>query len=155
TVTNSDRAVLERLDVHGHAPGRPDLVLAPIELADCRRVVVDRHDLGLQVVADAATELDDLGPLLQQRQHRHLVWREIRMEGEDDSLLAPDLFLAVTVDEKGECRPIGTTGRFDDPRNEMLFGGRVEILEVLAGRPLMVREVEVAAIVDALELLPA
>ena len=37
----------------------------------------------------------------------------------------------------------------------MLLGGRVEVLEVLAGRPRMAREIEVAPVVDAFELLPA
>src|SRR5690242_15019909 len=36
-------AVLERLDVDRHAPGRADLVLAPIQLADRGRVVVHGH----------------------------------------------------------------------------------------------------------------
>ena len=30
----------------------------------------------------------------------------------------------------------------------MLLGGRVEVLEVLAGRPRMAREIEVAPVVD-------
>ena len=37
----------------------------------------------------------------------------------------------------------------------MLLGRRVEVLEVLARARLVAREVEVAAVVDALELLPA
>src|SRR5262245_1591704 len=66
-------AVLERLDVDRHAPRRADLVLAPVQLADRGRVVVDRHDFLRQIVAEPVAELHDLGPLLEQRQHRDLV----------------------------------------------------------------------------------
>src|ERR1019366_9676343 len=44
-LADRDRPVLERVDIHGHAPRRADLVLAAIELADRRPVVVDGHDL--------------------------------------------------------------------------------------------------------------
>ena len=60
TVTKRHRAVLERVDVHGHAPGRADLVLAPVELADGGRVVVDRHHVPPQVVLDPVAQLHDL-----------------------------------------------------------------------------------------------
>src|SRR6185369_9656035 len=41
-VANRGGAVLERLDVDGHAPRCPDLVLAPVQLADGR----SRRSLG-------------------------------------------------------------------------------------------------------------
>src|SRR5690242_10276675 len=39
-VADGDGTVVERVHVHGHAPRRPDLVLAPVQLPDRRRVVV-------------------------------------------------------------------------------------------------------------------
>ena len=79
-------------------------------------------------------EVDDLGPLLEQRQDRDLVRREIRVQPEDDPLLAADLLLAVAVDEERERGPVGAAGRLDDVRDVVLLGRRVEVLEVLAGR---------------------
>ena len=52
----------------------------------------------------------------------------------DDPLLAADLLLAVGVDEERERRPVAAGRRLDDPRDEVLLGRRVEVLEVLAGR---------------------
>ena len=46
-------------------------------------------------------------------------------------------------------------GGLDDPRDDVLVGRLVEVLEVLARRLGVARQVEVAAVVDALELLPA
>ena len=53
----------------------------------------------------------------------------------DDALLAADLLLAVGVDEERERGAVRAGGRLDDPRDEVLVGRRVEVLEVLAGRP--------------------
>src|SRR4029079_17706347 len=69
--------------------------------------------------------------------------------------LAADLLFAVAVDEEGERGAIRTAGGLDDERDEVLLRGRVEVLEVLARLCLMTGQVEVAAVVDALELLPA
>ena len=84
-VPERDRAILERVDVHRDAPGRADLVLPPVELADGGRVVVDGHHVPPQVVLDPVAQLHDLGPLLEQRQHRHLV----RARGRDGAPARP------------------------------------------------------------------
>ena len=155
-VADGHRAVLERVDVDRHAPGRADLVLAPVELADGRRVVVDGHHVALQVVLDAVAELHDLGPLLEQRQDGHLVRARGPGGARSTTRVSPrDLLLAVGVDEEREGRPVGARRRLDDPGDEVLLGRRVEVLEVLAGRSGVAAQVEVAAVVDALELLPA
>ena len=154
-IAHGDRAVLERIDVDGDAPRRADLVLAPVELADGGRVVVDGHRVALQVGLDPVAQLDDLGPLLEQRQDGHLVRREVGVERQRHARLAADLLLAVGVDQEGERRPVGAGGGLDDPRDEVLVGRRVEVLEVLAAGLRMARQVEVAPVVDALELLPA
>src|SRR4029079_3796994 len=95
-----DRAVLERVDVDGHAPRRPDLVLAAGELPDRGRVVADGHSGLSQVGAELPAQVDDFRTLLQQRQHRHLVRRQLRMEAEDNARLTSDLFLAAGVAEE-------------------------------------------------------
>ena len=73
----------------------------------------------------------------------------------DDPRLAADLLLAVGVDQERERRPVGAGRRLDDPRDDVLVGRLVEVLELLARRLGVPRQVEVAAVVDALELLPA
>ena len=66
-----------------------------------------------------------------------------------------DLLLVVGVDEEGERRAVGARRRLDDVRDVALLGLRVEVLELLAGERRVLREVEVAAVGDALELGPA
>ena len=78
------------------------------------------------------------------------------MEPEHDPLLAADLLLAVGVDEERERRPVGAGGRLDDPRDEVLLGRRDRSTRGSRRMPSAWRpEVQVAAVVDALELLPA
>ena len=125
-------AVLERVDVDRDAPRRPDLVLAPVQLPDRGRVVVDGQHVGREVLPEPVAQLDDLGPLLQQRQDGDLVRREIRMEPEDDPRLAADLLLAIGVDQEREGGPVRPAGRLDDERDEVLAARLVEVLEVLA-----------------------
>ena len=77
------------------------------------------------------------------------------MERQRDARLAADLLLAVGVDQERERRPVRAGRRLDDPRDDVLVGRLVEVLELLARRLAVARQVEVAAVVDALELLPA
>jgi hypothetical protein len=72
------------------------------------------------------------------------------MQRERDPPLPADLLVAVGIDQEREGRPIRPAGRLDDPGDEMLLGGRIEVLEVLARRLGVAGEVEVATIVDAL-----
>src|SRR6478752_2162818 len=51
-VADRGGAVLERLDVDAHAPWGADLVLAPVQLADCCRVVVHGYRVAGDVVAE-------------------------------------------------------------------------------------------------------
>src|SRR5664280_1463142 len=81
-VADRGLAVLERVDVDADAPRRADLVLAPVELADRGRVVVDGHDVLRQVVAEGVALLHDLVALLEQRQDRHFVRGELSVESQ-------------------------------------------------------------------------
>src|ERR1019366_3294032 len=51
-IADGDRPVLQRIDIDGDAPWRADLVLAAVQLADRCRVIVDGHQVTLQVVLD-------------------------------------------------------------------------------------------------------
>ena len=81
--------------------------------------------------------------------------REVRMERQRHPRLAADLLFAVRVDEERERRPVSAGRGLDDPRDDVLAGRLVEVLELLARRLRVARQVEVAPVVDALELLPA
>ncbi len=77
------------------------------------------------------------------------------MEAEHDAGLALDLLLAVGVRQQREGDAVRAGGGLDDVRQVALVGGLVEVLELLARELLVAAEVEVAAVVDALDLLPA
>ena len=100
-------------------------------------------------------QLDDLRPLLEQRQDGDLVRREVRVQRQRDALLATDLLLAIGVDQEGERGPIRAAGGLDDPRDEVLVPSPGRSTRGSRRAPRMARQVEVAAVVDALELLPA
>src|SRR6266568_8477844 len=69
-------------------------------------------------------------------------------------LVAAYLFLSVGIAQHHQCGAICTRGRFDDVRDEPLVGLGIEIVELLPSVLLMVRQVEVSAVVNPLELLP-
>src|SRR5215208_3632132 len=106
-VADGDGLVFERLVVDGDAEGRADLVLARVELADAARVVVDGAHRGLQLRLDGLRHRDDLGLVLGQREHGDLDGRQLRVELEDDSLLAlVGRALGVGVHQEGEERAV-------------------------------------------------
>ena len=76
------------------------------------------------------------------------------MERQRDARLAADLLLAIGVDQERERRPVRACRRLDDPRDDVLVGRLVEVLELSPDASRVARQVEVAAVVDALELLP-
>ena len=92
--------VADGLHVHGHAKRRADLVLATVETADGRRVVVDRVPALAQVGASlfAVSTMRDV--LLEQRQHRDLDRRQFGMKVQHHALFAFDLFFLICVDQK-------------------------------------------------------
>src|SRR2546421_8700650 len=71
-ITHGHRLVLEGGEVDGDAPGRSDLVLTAVELADGAGGVVDGAQAGpAQPVLDRARRLDQPRPLLLEGEHRH------------------------------------------------------------------------------------
>src|SRR2546426_11401944 len=99
-------AVAHRLDVDGHAVGRADLVLAAVDPADRRGVVVHAHPPAREAPLDLAGPGDDLVPLLEERKDRDLDRSEVRVQAQQHPLLAPHLLLAVRVPEKRQHRPV-------------------------------------------------
>src|SRR5687767_11286371 len=131
-----------------------DLVLAAVALADVpARVVLGAHP-GAQVLVDLARELG-VTVLAQQRQHRDLDRRDLRVQPQHRALLAPLLVLVEGVAEQREDRAAEAGGRLDHVREVALLGLRVDVLELLAAELLVLAQVEVAAVGDALELAPA
>ena len=57
------------------------------------------------------------------------------MERQRDARLAADLLLAVGVDQERERRPVRAGRGLDDPRDDVLVGRLVEVLELLAATP--------------------
>ena len=96
-----------------------------------------------------------LAVLAHQRQHRHLDRRQQRVQAQHRARLALDLVLVVGVDEEGQRRAVGAGGGLDHVRDVALAGGGVDVLELLARVLGVLGEVEVAAVGDPLELLPA
>src|SRR5437016_4644816 len=78
-VADRDGAVVERVEVDGDAPRRADLVLTAVAPADRLRLVVIAHEVRLQPAEHLAGERRER-LLLGEREHRHLVRREARVQ---------------------------------------------------------------------------
>src|SRR5438552_17321800 len=98
---------------------------------------------------------DDLGPFLQQWQHRDLDRRQLGMESEHDTLLAAHLLFLVGVEQEGEQRAIHARRGLDHERHQVLLALLVEVRERLAAELRVLLEVEVGAIRGTHELAPA
>src|SRR6185503_8442169 len=70
-------------------------------------------------------------------------------------LFAAHFFFTIRVTQHDERRAIGAGRRLDDVREKPLVRLRIEVFEFLARVLLMVRQIEVGAVVDPLELVPA
>src|SRR5207253_9468747 len=70
-------------------------------------------------------------------------------------LLAAHLFLSIGVAQEDQGRAVRARRGLDHEGNEALVGLRVEVVELLPGVLLMVRQIEVGPVVNPLELLPA
>jgi len=91
----------------------PDLWRTYLALLD---ETAARHEIFGEVVAKPMSQLDDLGPLLEQREDGHLVWRELRVLSlEQQTLRLRDAELrrrlVEAARERDERRPIGAEAR--------------------------------------------
>ena len=119
--------VPDRLHVHRHAVGRAHLVLAAVEPADRRGVVVDHGEVAGQLVAEGVRGAHDVVPLLQQGQHRHRDRGQLGMEAQDHPLLPAHLLLAIGVGEEREQRPVHPRRGLDHERHHVLLPLLVEV----------------------------
>ena len=70
-------------------------------------------------------------------------------------LLTAHLFLSIGVAQHHQGRAVGPSRGLDHVGNEPLVGLRIEVLELLPRVLLVVRQIEVGPVVNALEFLPA
>ena len=146
--------VVEGVEVDGDAERRADLVLATVAATDGLGLVVVAHPVRLQQAEHLAGRLDQLR-LLGQGQHGHRVGGEAWVEAQDGAQLAAHLLLVVGGHEERHGGTGGAGSGLDDVGDVLLVGCRVEVFESGAGRLGMAQQVEVGAVGDALELVPA
>ena len=153
-VAHGHGVVLERVEVDGDAPRCAHLVLASVALADALGDVVVAHEVGLERLEHLAGQrLERV--LLRQRQDGHLVGGEAPVQAQHGARLAAHLVLVVGGEEEGHHGPGGAGRRLDHVRRVALVGLGVEVVQLLPRRLGVGREVEVAPVGDALELVPA
>src|SRR2546427_3306436 len=145
--------ILERLEVHRDAEGRPDLVLAAIAAADRLRLVVSGHEVRANLRPHLPGERGE-ALVLRERQDRDLVRSEVRAETQEDARALFIGLLVIRGAQDGVRRAVRTDGRLDDVRDEPLVGDVVEVLELLPGVFGMPAQVVVGPVVDPLELVP-
>ena len=153
-VPDRHRPARDRLPVHRDAERRARLVHPAVAPADGAAVVVEGRESALEVVVERGGQLGH-PVLLHQREDARLDRRHGRVEAQHHPGLPLDLLLPVGVHQQGEGDPVRPGRRLDDVRQEALVGRLLEVVELLAGVLLVPAEVEVAAVVDALDLLPA
>src|SRR5918996_608952 len=108
-----------------------------------------------QIRGEFLRRLDDLIVFLEQRQHRDLDRRQVAMKIEHDSLLTPDLFLVIGVDEKSQGRAIGSGRRLDNEGNDLLLALLIEIVQGPAAELRMLLEIKIRAVGDSFQFAPA
>ena len=148
-------SVLQGLVVDRHRPRRADLVLAAVAAADRAALVV----LGLHALAQLAGR----------RSRASSGWPSLRTSGSTATLtgassgcrrstvrVSPlDLVLVVGVDQERQHRAVGAGGRLDHVRDVALAAWPCRRTRASARVLGVLGEVEVAAVGDPLELLPA
>src|SRR3954470_10567218 len=153
-LTNGDRVVLERLVVDGERPRRADLVLPAVTPSDLPAVVVLDHVLLAKLGLQSTRLADHLLVLRDERQDGGLHRRDLGMKAQHGAVTVGDDLLVVAVDEHRHEDALDADGRLDDVRGVSLAVLAVP-LELRTRRVRVRREIEVAAVRNALELLPA
>src|SRR5204863_5718890 len=93
------------------------------------------------------------------RDDRTLYWRDARVESQDNpslhfSILIRRLVLRVHLADECQHSSIDTGARLDYVRNKFLFRLLVEIFERLSAGLLMLRQIVIRSVSNALKLLP-
>src|SRR5690349_15698223 len=155
-IPNRDRPILHRLPIDRNAIRRADLILTPVAPADRARLVVKHRKGAPQLFRQLLRKLRH-SILLHEWENSGLDRRKrwSKTEHCPALLLARHLLLAVRVDEQRERRPVGAHRRLDDVRHVTPIVGLIEVLQLLSRVLLMLSEIEIAPIVDTLDLLEA
>src|ERR1700674_5402350 len=155
-VPHRDGAVRDRLTIDSDSKRRPNFVLPPIPATNRSAVVVKDRERRPQLVGDAMRHLRH-SILLDERKDSRLDRSDRRVQPKHGPSLglAFDGLLAISVHQNRKRRSIGAYRRLDDIRQKPLVVRLVEVLQLLAGELLVLREIEVTLIVHALDLLEA
>lgn len=154
-VADRHTAVLRTVEIVRDTERRADLILTAVALADGTGLVKIDHKALRKAVVNLERRA---GELLRKRQHRGLVRRDGRVQAQDDAhvvLLRVEHLLVVRLGEQREHRAVKAIGGFDDERDELLVRLGVEVLHLLTAVFLMLRKVEIRAVVRAVDLAPA
>src|SRR5712664_2712201 len=154
--------ILRRLAVDRDAVGCAGFILTAVAAADRSAIVVEDVEVAPEGGMDAMGQLRH-AVLVHQRKHGRLERSQRRLELQHHalvtaslrSLFATHLFFCIGVTQHYQRRAVRSRRRLDHVRNEPLVGLRIEIIELLPGMLLVIRQIEVGAVVDPLELLPA
>ena len=151
---------LEGFEVDRDAKGGANLVLAAITPTNGSRLIIENGEVLAELLGQGAGPLDKLGFVFQKGEDSRLQGCHSWVEAEDyTGFLAPffisDLLLVISFTEKGEGGAIHSGTRFHNVRDEFLPGFLIKILERFAAGFLVLLEVVVGAVGDALELLRA
>ncbi len=147
-------AVADRLAVDRDAEGRARLVHPAIATADRAAVVIERREPVLERLIHLRRQFRH-PILLHQGKDARLDRRERRMEAQHHAHLALHLLFPIGIDHHRERHPVGARGGLDDVGDVALVRGLIEILQLLSRILLVAAQVEIGAIVDPLDLLPA
>src|SRR6478752_3229404 len=153
-VPHGDGLVLERLFVDGEGPRRPYFVLPTITPADLATVVVLDDLVPAQFLVERPRPGSHAFVPRDQREDRRFDGCDLRVEAEDNALAIADDLLVVGVAEERDEDAFDAHGRLDHVRRVAVAVG-VDPFELRARMLRVLGEVELAAIRDSLELLPA
>src|SRR5439155_12879188 len=152
-VADRDSRILIRLAVNGYTKGRADFVLPAITAPDRAGFLVEHGKRFPQLVRQFRRELRH-AILLHERKNPPLDGRESGPKLEDGAclLFARNGFFLIAVHEQSKERAVRATRGLDDVRDVPAVVCLIDVFQLLARELLMLGEVEVAAVVHALEL---
>jgi len=159
-VPHGNRVVLQALKVDRQTIGRTDLVLPAVTPADRGGLVVGDHVMAPQHLVNVLRERHQRRAVAQQRQYRRLVRRERRVQVQDDArvflVALGNLFLVVGV--RARTPSVLRSAPADGSINlgqDVLARLLVEVAQLFAAELLVLGEIEIAPIGNALQLPPA
>jgi hypothetical protein len=148
--TNGDSLIGKSVIVYGHAERGTDLILPSIALSDRSTFVIGGAEVLLQICIHLVGQLHEFR-LLHERKHGYFVGRKIWVKLQHRTLALE----AVSVAQGRKKRPITTHRGLDHVGKVLFLGCFIKIFALLAREFLVAFQVEVRAVVDSLDFLPA